>query len=289
MRAGFSLGIAALAATLCAFPAAAHPGGLNAQGCHNNRKTGDYHCHRGPAADAPPPRPSTRPAPPLAPLPLAAPVIPLPAPQPSIAARVVGIAEVLDGDTIQIDGQRIRLFGVDAMEAEQRCQGEAGGDWGCGGVATRALAELVAAKAAVCVRRDTDAYGRMVAVCRNPDGVDLGGAMVAKGLAVAYRTYSEDYVGDELLATIAARGIWGGKFVIPETYRRGSATPTSATAIGSEATSGTNCAIKGNVNREGKRIYHLPSDPYYGRTKAEAMFCNEAEATAAGFRRAGRP
>lgn len=27
--------------------ALAHPGGLNAEGCHNNRKTGDYHCHRG--------------------------------------------------------------------------------------------------------------------------------------------------------------------------------------------------------------------------------------------------
>lgn len=31
-------------------PAAAHPGGLNAEGCHNNRKTGGYHCHRGPSA-----------------------------------------------------------------------------------------------------------------------------------------------------------------------------------------------------------------------------------------------
>lgn len=203
--------------------------------------------------------------------------------------RVVGPAEVLDGDTIQVGGQRIRLFGIDAMEAEQRCQGASGGDWGCGGVATRTLAELVGGKAAVCVRRDTDSYGRMVAVCRNPDGVDLGGAMVAKGLAVAYRTYSEDYVGDEMLATLAARGIWAGKFVFPEAYRRSSGAPTSAAAIRNDPTSGTSCVIKGNVNREGKRIYHLPSDPYYDRTKAEAMFCNEAEAAAAGFRRAGRP
>lgn len=289
MRAGISLGIAAFAATLCAFPAAAHPGGLNAQGCHNNRKTGDYHCHRGPAADAPPPRPPTRQAPPLAPLPLATPVVPLPAPLPSAAARTVGVAEVLDGDTIQIDGRRIRLFGIDAMEAEQRCEGAGGGDWGCGGVATRTLAEVVEGKTIICVRRDTDAYGRMVAVCRNADGVDLAGAMVAKGLAVAYRTYSEDYVGDEMIATMASRGIWAGKFVFPETYRRGSAAPSSAAAVRSATTSDTSCGIKGNVNREGKRIYHLPSDPYYSRTKAEAMFCSEAEAAAAGFRRAGRP
>lgn len=42
----------ALAAALTA-PAAAHPGGLNAEGCHNNRKTGGYHCHRGPSSAAP--------------------------------------------------------------------------------------------------------------------------------------------------------------------------------------------------------------------------------------------
>ncbi|MCC2958945.1 YHYH domain-containing protein [Massilia sp. IC2-278] len=35
--------------------ALAHGGGLNAQGCHNNRKTGDYHCHRAPQVSAPRP------------------------------------------------------------------------------------------------------------------------------------------------------------------------------------------------------------------------------------------
>lgn len=33
--------------TIPTVPTLAHPGGLNAEGCHNNRKTGDYHCHRG--------------------------------------------------------------------------------------------------------------------------------------------------------------------------------------------------------------------------------------------------
>jgi hypothetical protein len=51
--------ILTLGALAAALPAAAHPGGLNADGCHNNRKTGDYHCHRGGGSSAP----STRKAP----------------------------------------------------------------------------------------------------------------------------------------------------------------------------------------------------------------------------------
>lgn len=45
------------------------------------------------------------------------------------------------------------------------------------------------------------------------------------------------------------------------------------------------CRIKGNHSRRGELIYHLPGMPYYEQTRAEAMFCSEAEAQAAGFRR----
>jgi hypothetical protein len=48
-------------AALAASAAPAHPGGLNAAGCHNNRKTGEYHCHRSGAASAPQPKPAARP------------------------------------------------------------------------------------------------------------------------------------------------------------------------------------------------------------------------------------
>ncbi len=55
MRTAFA--IAGLLALMSAAPAAAHPGGLNAEGCHTNRKTGDYHCHRGSSAPKPTPAP----------------------------------------------------------------------------------------------------------------------------------------------------------------------------------------------------------------------------------------
>ena len=52
-----------------------------------------------------------------------------------------------------------------------------------------------------------------------------------------------------------------------------------------EAASGPGCLIKGNRNRRGEWIYHLPGKPYYSETRAEEMFCSEAEAQAAGYRR----
>jgi hypothetical protein len=75
-----------LAALLAAPMAMAHPGGLNAQGCHNNRKTGEYHCHR-PQASPPPERAATRS--------LAATQAPFPN---CAAARAAGAAPVRRGD-----------------------------------------------------------------------------------------------------------------------------------------------------------------------------------------------
>ena len=46
------------------------------------------------------------------------------------------------------------------------------------------------------------------------------------------------------------------------------------------------CNIKGNRNRKGQWIYHVPGMPYYDATRAEEVFCTEAEARAAGYRRA---
>lgn len=115
--------------------AEAHGGGLNVEGCHNDRRRGTYHCHRGASSSPAPvpqrsyPAPSPAPRataitapPPSAPLPLLLTVPSHPAPTPTGRAPIVGRAVVLDGDTIQIDSQRIRLWGVDAFEAAQQCK-----------------------------------------------------------------------------------------------------------------------------------------------------------------------
>ena len=200
-----------------------------------------------------------------------------------------GRASVVDGDTLDVGGVRIRLHGVDAPESRQTCV--AGGRrWACGERATRALAGLVAGRTASCEERDRDRYGRIVAVCFSA-GRDVNAWMVSQGLALAYRRYSRDYVGEEASARDARLGMWRGDFVPPWDWRRGERLAGSRPTSKSSADSG--CRIKGNIGRDGSRIYHVPGGQFYERTRidtsrGERWFCSEGEARAAGWRKSRR-
>ena len=202
---------------------------------------------------------------------------------------VTGHARVVDGDTLEVGGERIRLHGVDAPESRQSCL--AGGRrWPCGERATRALAGRIGGGTVSCKERDRDRYGRIVAVCRH-GGQDVNAWMVSQGLALAYRRYSNDYVGEEASARDARLGMWRGDFVPPWDWRRGERLAGSRSAPKSAAGSG--CRIKGNIGRGGSRIYHVPGGQFYERTRidtsrGERWFCTEAEARAAGWRRSRR-
>lgn len=136
----------------------------------------------------------------------------------TVAADIDGFARVIDGDTLDVDGVRVRLHGIDAFEGGQSCEREALA-WACGAAAENHLRTLAQGRRVACEVRDTDRYGRQVAVCAVA-GRDLGRAMVADGLAVAYRRYSMAYVGDELAARQRRAGAWRGSFDRPEQWRR---------------------------------------------------------------------
>jgi endonuclease YncB( thermonuclease family) len=196
---------------------------------------------------------------------------------------IVGVVSIIDGDTLEIHGQRIRLHGIDSPESGQFCEKE-GKQYRCGQQASLDLADKIGRATVRCEQRDIDRYKRIVAVC-SLGNLDLNAWMVRQGRAIAYRQYSRDYVGDENAARAARAGMWAGRFVEPSRWRRGdrlAAEKTEDLAAGS-------CQIKGNISRSGERIYHVPRARDYGptridETKGERWFCSEEEALKAGWR-----
>ncbi len=133
-------------------------------------------------------------------------------------ADITGHPRVIDGDTIEIAGQRIRLHGIDAPERHQLCRRD-GERWQCGKEATSALKELIGNRPESCEELDRDRYRRIVAKCA-VDGVDIGEWMVSRGWAVAYYLYSYDYNRAEQRAKSARRGVWSGEFEKPWQWRK---------------------------------------------------------------------
>jgi endonuclease YncB( thermonuclease family) len=135
------------------------------------------------------------------------------------AGDLSGVASVIDGDTIEIHGTRIRLYGIDAPESRQLCRDAENKEWRCGKEAAFALSGHIGSAPVECDKRDMDKYGRTVAVCRQ-NGADLNLWMVENGWAVAYRHYSEDYGPAEDRARAAKTGIWAGSFENPYEWRK---------------------------------------------------------------------
>lgn len=195
---------------------------------------------------------------------------------------------VVDGDTFVMGSERVRLWGVDAPEGRQVCQDGQGRAFRCGDVARQRLIALIGGRLVDCRERDRDGYGRMVAQCRT-GGVDLGEALVRAGWAVEYRQFSRGaYTAAETEARRARRGLWAGRFEPPDHWRAEARAerppPSEPPGI---------CAIKGNINAKGRRIFHVPGQRDYAATaidtaRGERWFCNAAEAVAAGWSPAAR-
>ena len=205
-----------------------------------------------------------------------------------------GTATAIDGDTLDMTGMRIRLLYLDAPEAQQTCTVD-GQEWACGSDATSALASLVDGQKVSCVSSGRDTYGRYLATCRTRS-FDLSEQMLALGLSVASEKPPERYLVAEQLAKDQRLGLWASEFLMPRDWRAAhSARQPAAPAkeLSSRASQPPpktyryqhGCAIKGNRSRRGEWIYHLPGQQYYEQTRPEELFCTEAEAQAAGYRR----
>jgi endonuclease YncB( thermonuclease family) len=216
-----------------------------------------------------------------------------------------GSARVADGDTIEIEAHRIRLEGIDAPETDQVCLDAEGKPWTCGIAARDALSLRIAGRIVSCATRGEDRYGRILATC-SVGGENLNAFMVREGIALDYAKYSREYTREEDIAREQQKGMWAGAFISPWDWRhRDSNTiilgalsvPVTAQAqLLAPASSATapspECTIKGNINRKGERIYHLPGQIDYAkinmRDPQKRWFCSEDEARAAGWRPAMR-
>ncbi|WP_395448894.1 thermonuclease family protein [Aminobacter sp. UC22_36] len=212
---------------------------------------------------------------------------------------IEGRASVVDGDTIEVAGQRVRFDGIDAPESSQYCEDAKGFEYPCGQKAAQALDEFLAASRPVkCSFVEWDQYGRFVGNCFRADGKSVAGWLVENGHALDWPRYSNGtYAEHQAAAKGAKRGIWQGQFQEPWEWRTGrtedmAPTPVapspSLTLLGSSS-----CDIKGNISSRGERIYHVPGQKFYRQTKisenkGERWFCSEAEARQAGWRKAMR-
>jgi len=135
-----------------------------------------------------------------------------------LAKTIIGKAKVVDGDTIHIQSNKIRLHGIDAPETKQTCKIDNEG-WDCGKQSTIELKKLISNQKIECIINDIDRYNRYVAIC-TADEININQWMVRNGWAIAYRYYSKDYILDEKYAQDNELGIWKGEFVEPYRFRR---------------------------------------------------------------------
>ena len=148
----------------------------------------------------------------------------------SIAEEISGIPKVVDGDTIHINNYKFRLEGIDAPEMKQQCKKETlkisfligltfYKDYSCGKVSKEKLITKINTSEIKCISSSKDRYKRYIATCFKGK-TNLNKWMVRNGFAIAYRRYSKKYVPDEEFAKENKLGLWQGKFMEPEKWRK---------------------------------------------------------------------
>lgn len=187
------------------------------------------------------------------------------------------------GCSISLSRQSVESWHADrAPELAQRCAGGPKALASCGKIVAEALKDKLAGQTIVCRGDERDKYGRLLARCRLGDQ-DLSTWLVEQGYGLAFRRYSTKLVATEEKARAEQRGLWQTVLEPPWAFRA-----RRWAEAGSQAPGG--CAIKGNVSRQGEKIYHTPwGDRFHERTRIDESkggrwFYSEKEASDAGFR-----
>ena len=196
---------------------------------------------------------------------------------------------VIDGDTLEVEGVTIQLYGIDAPELGQVCESDDSRS-PCGVEAALALRKLVTVSGQELhcspwgggpPKRTAD--GALIEVCQIGDQ-DLAQDMLHSGYGVAPPGSFPDYVDAEKAAKDAHLGIWHSHFVLPWVWRAEKADP------GDPKAADRDCNVKGARSAAGDRVYYVPTDPEYQQitidpARGGRLFCSDEEARLAGWTR----
>ena len=125
---------------------------------------------------------------------------------------------VVDGDTIHLNGEKIRFTGIDTPELKQTCLKE-GVINPCGVIAKEILIKKINDNKVECISNGKDQYRRTLAECF-VNGESLSSYLVRSGYGFAYRKYSKKFILDEDYAKANKLGMWSMKFDYPWDYRK---------------------------------------------------------------------
>ena len=126
--------------------------------------------------------------------------------------------KIIDGDTIILDGEKIRFSGIDTPELKQTCE-KGNQIIFCGILAKDFLVKKIGNKIPICIKEGKDIYKRFLAECF-VNGDSLSRFLVRNGFAFAFIKYSKKYVKDEKYAKKRKLGIWSMKFEHPWEFRK---------------------------------------------------------------------
>lgn len=212
-------------------------------------------------------------------------VIQLAGPAGGLAAEPAGHVSVIDGDTLQVNGRIIQLFGIDAPELGQSCFHD--GSWyQCGLTAAFELQKLIELENTMltCAPPPQPALPS-TEVCQ-VGHMDVATVLLEGGYAFALPTAGPEYLAAQTTARQGRLGVWHTEQVSPAEWRAGERLP------GEAAAEKGNCPVKGTVAADGRRLYYVPTDPGYDSiavhpTHGGRRFCSDEQARAAGWRRPG--
>jgi len=197
--------------------------------------------------------------------------------QPALSTPV----HVIDGDSIEIEGQVIDIYGIDAPELGQSCL-NGGTPYACGLEAAFALRKMIGVKQISCNPGQTPAEAG--SICMGSSG-DLAFVLLEQGAAVAKPGAPSSYVEAQKTAKGAGLGIWRGDFIAFPKWRDGD-------RLDAERSQKIQCPIKGVVEDTGRKVYLVPTDAVFEKVDMAAapdsrLFCSDEQARAAGYKRPG--